>query len=75
LTVSVQPSARETRRLGMELGRLNLWQGAQPIAFEALRIRAFEFGDESMSPPYPRGLTGYGATTPHAQRPCDARIA
>jgi hypothetical protein len=55
--------------------RLNLWQGAQPIAFEALRIRAFEFGDESMSPPYPRGLTGYGATTPHAQRPCDARIA
>jgi hypothetical protein len=36
LTVSVQPSARETRRHGVELGRLNLWQGAQPIAFEAL---------------------------------------
>jgi hypothetical protein len=31
----------------MELGRLNLWQGAQPIAFEALRIRAFEFGRRS----------------------------
>jgi len=28
-----------------------------------------------MSPPYPCGLTGYGATPPHAQRPCDARIA
>jgi hypothetical protein len=34
--VSVQPSPRETRRRGMELGRLTLWQGAQPIAFEAL---------------------------------------
>jgi hypothetical protein len=28
-----------------------------------------------MSLPYPRALTGYGGTPPHAQRPCDARIA